>query len=96
MEVHDKADVQKILPLKPKIVGINNRDLRTFQVDLSATEKLAKYFSKKTLLVSESGIFTRDDIGRVKKAGARAVLVGESLMTQVHPGRALRRLLETK
>ncbi len=95
-EVHDLKDVKKVAPLKPKIAGINNRDLRTFEVDLAATEKLAKHFSKKTILVSESGIFTRADIDRVKKTGTRAVLVGESLMRQPQPGKALRKLVETK
>ncbi len=92
-EVHDKVDVKKVLPLKPKIAGINNRDLRTFIVDLAATSNLAKFFSKKTILVSESGIFTRQDIDRVRRSGARAVLVGESLMKQPRPGEALERLL---
>lgn len=95
-EVHDLKDVKKVTPLKPKIAGINNRDLRTFEVSLNSTEKLARYFSKKTILVSESGIFTRADIDRVKEAGAKSVLVGESLMRQPHPGKALRKLTETK
>ncbi len=92
-EVHDKKDVEKILPLKPRLAGINNRDLRTFDVDLKATEKLAGMFPRKTLLVSESGIFTRTDIERVKRAGASAVLVGESLMKAASPGRGLEALL---
>jgi len=92
-EVHDLKDLKKVLLLKPKIAGINNRDLRTFHVDLAATEKLGAYFSPKTILVSESGIFTREDIDRVKRAGARAVLVGESLMKQPSPGKALQKLM---
>ena len=92
-EVHDQKDIQKILPLGPKLVGINNRNLKTFKVDLSTTERLAGFFTKKTLLVSESGIFTRKDIERVNRAGARAVLVGESLMKQKNVGEALSRLL---
>lgn len=92
-EVHDARDAAKVAPLRPKLVGINNRDLRTFKVDLKTTEKFGKKFSKRSLLVSESGIFTRADIDRVKKAGARAVLVGESLMRQPDAGAALKALV---
>jgi len=95
-EVHDKADAKKVIPLKPRLAGINNRDLRTFHVDLAATEKLGGLFSRSALLVSESGIFTRADIDRAKLSGARAVLVGESLMKEPRPGKALQRLLRTK
>ncbi len=94
-EVHNLADVKKVRPLHPKIVGINNRDLQTFEVSLSTTEKLAGFFSKKSILISESGIFTREDVDRVKYAGAKAVLVGESLMRQAKPGEALKKLLWT-
>lgn len=92
-EVHDAKDAAKVVPLKPRLAGVNNRDLRTFTVDLKATEKLGKKFSRGSLLVSESGIFTRADVDRVKKLGARAVLVGESLMRQPDAGGALRGLL---
>jgi len=94
-EVHNRADLKKILPLKPKIAGINNRDLQTFHVDLRTTTKLAGYFQKQTLLVSESGIFTRKDIDRVKRAGAKAVLVGESLMKNPDIAQGLRDLLDS-
>ena len=92
-EIHDAADAKKIAGLKPKIVGINNRDLKTFEVDLSTTEKLAKSFKNRCLLVSESGIFSKADLSRVHRAGARAVLVGESFMRAPSPGKALKQLL---
>ena len=80
------------------LIGINNRDLATFKTDLEITERLAeKLFLKANkqdvLLVSESGLFTSDDLRRVYKAGARAVLVGESLMREENVCSALRKLI---
>ena len=92
-EAHDKRDMSKILPLKPSIVGINNRDLKTFRVDLKTTEELAGMLPEETLLVSESGILTRGDIDRLKRSGARAILVGESLMRTKNVTEGLRDLL---
>jgi indole-3-glycerol phosphate synthase len=92
-EVHSPSEAKKVLALKPKLVGINNRDLKTFLVDLATTKKLAKYFSSPTFLVSESGIGNWDDLVFVKRAGARGVLVGESLMKEKSPGQALKKLL---
>lgn len=92
-EVHNESDLKRILPLKPKIVGINNRDLRTFLVDLKTTAKLCKKIPSSSILVSESGIFTVDDIKYVQAQGASAVLVGESLMRQRDVTLALQRLL---
>ena len=63
------------------VIGINNRDLRTFTVDLALTERLAPLAPSNAVVVSESGIFTVDDVERLRKAGAKAVLVGESLIT---------------
>lgn len=62
------------------MIGINNRNLKTFQTSVAQTEQIAKMVPKEALLVSESGIHTPDDIARVKKAGANAVLIGEQLM----------------
>ena len=92
-EVHTAGDLKKTLPLKPKILGVNNRDLRTFEVDLKTTEKLAKKVPKGTLLVSESGIRNSADILNLKRSGVKAVLVGESLMKKKNAGEALKKLL---
>ena len=88
-EVHTLRDIEKILPLKPKMVGINNRDLRTFQADLNVTKKLIGKLPKTTLVVSESGIQTAEDLIYLKRLGVRAALVGESLMREKDPGLAL-------
>ena len=89
-EVHDRADLGKVLPVKPRMVGINNRDLGDFKVDLGVTERLLPHLkSSNTLVVSESGIQTPEDVARMELLGVRAVLVGESLMKAAHPGKAL-------
>ena len=93
-EVHTKSDKDKVLPLKPRIIGINNRNLKTFKVDIQTTEKLAKGLPKDTLLISESGIQNHQDLIYFKSLGAKAVLVGESLMKSKDAGLALQRLLE--
>ncbi len=75
------------------LVGINNRSLRTFEVDLAVTERLAMLSPVRALLVAESGIFTPDDVARVSDAHAQGVLVGESLMRQADVEAATRALL---
>jgi len=86
VEVHDEAELDRALKNGAKLIGINNRDLKNFKVDLSTTERLAaKLFSspiarRSSLLVAESGIHTRADVERLKRCGVNAVLVGESLM----------------
>lgn len=82
VEVHDVVELERALKLEAKLIGVNNRDLRTFDVDLGRTEAIAKVFpfSKERVLISESGITGQLDAERVSIAGARAVLVGESLM----------------
>lgn len=94
-EVHDQEELKAVLPIQPKIIGINNRNLKTFEVDLAVTAKLAKNIPSKILIISESGIHTPEDIVRVLRTGAKAVLVGESLMKAPDPGQALQRLLGT-
>jgi indole-3-glycerol phosphate synthase len=93
VEVHDEAEMQRAAALGATLVGINNRDLRTFVVDLAVTERLAKRAPENALLVGESGIFTPADAARVHNAGARAMLVGESLMRQPDVEAATRALL---
>ncbi len=84
VEVHDEAELKRAVAIGAKLVGVNNRDLKTFKVDLAITEQLAaKLFQVPKpphLLVAESGIFTRADVTRLKAGGAGAILVGESLM----------------
>lgn len=81
VEVHDEAELARVLKFNPPLIGVNNRDLKTFNVDLATTENLAaKMNLHKTLLVAESGIRSRDDVQRLERCGAKAILVGESLV----------------
>ena len=101
VEVHDEAELKRAQAIGADLIGVNNRDLNTFKVDLATTERLAAILSRRTgvspvsnlkrengdrqdacptLLVAESGIHTRDDVERLAKCGANAILVGESLM----------------
>ena len=89
VEVHDEAELDRALAANARLIGVNNRDLKTFKVDLGTTERLAerltssprgKSESEEFLLVAESGIHTRADVERLAKCGAGAILVGESLM----------------
>ena len=95
VEVHDEAERDAVLAACPAIdlLGVNNRDLRTFEVDLAVTERVAAGLPRDILLVSESGIFTPADVARVVAAGARSILVGESLMRQADVEAATRALL---
>lgn len=79
-EVHDERELERVLPLEPELVGVNARDLTTFQVDLATVERLLPLIPKGPLRVAESGIRSIDDLKRVRDAGAHAVLVGESLV----------------
>src|ERR1700722_8657928 len=80
VEVHDEAEMDRALKIRPELIGVNNRDLKTFKVDLATTEKLSTKVDRQKILVAESGIHTRADVERLKKCGARAILVGESLL----------------
>lgn len=82
VEVHNLEELERALAIPSKLIGVNNRDLKTFKVDLSETEKIAAHFPfhEERVLISESGIETSGDAKRVAKAGASAVLVGETLM----------------
>ena len=93
VEVHDEAEMARAGRLGARLVGVNNRDLRTFEVDLKNTERLAALAPEGALLVTESGIFTPADVERLERAGARAMLVGESLMRQADVAAATRALL---
>jgi indole-3-glycerol phosphate synthase len=99
VEVHDAEELERVLALDGvQLIGINNRDLATFHTDLATTEQLTATYgeqirAKGCLLVSESGLVTRDDLDRVQSAGADAVLVGESLMRQADVTAALEALI---
>ncbi len=99
VEVHDAEELERVLALDGvQLIGINNRDLATFHTDLATTEHLtatygARIRERGCLLVSESGLFSRDDLDRVQSAGADAVLVGEALMRQPDVTAALETLI---
>jgi indole-3-glycerol phosphate synthase len=80
VEVHDLHEMDRALDLGADMIGINNRNLKTFQVDLATTETLAEEIPNDTVAISESGIKTGDDVRRVRACGINAVLVGETLM----------------
>lgn len=82
VEVHDERETERALRLNPGLLGVNNRNLKTFDVDLHVTERISSLVAPGTLLVSESGVFTAEDVAKVAAWGADAVLVGESLIVQ--------------
>lgn len=92
VEVHDEGELEVALGIGADLVGVNNRDLRTFEVDLGITERLAARVPEGVVLVAESGIFTPQHVARLEAAGAHAFLVGESLMREPDLARALQRL----
>jgi indole-3-glycerol phosphate synthase len=92
VEVHDEAELETALAAGADLVGINNRDLKTFEVDLAVSERLAPRVPKDVVLVAESGISRYADVERLERAGAHAVLVGEALMREPDLGAALSRL----
>jgi indole-3-glycerol phosphate synthase len=93
VETHDEAELERAGRLGATLIGVNNRDLRTFVTDLAITERLAARTPANALLVTESGIFTPADAARLERAGAVAMLVGESLMRQADVAAATRGLL---
>ncbi len=92
LEVHDAEEMERAARLGARIIGINNRDLRTFHTDLASTGALAPLAPEGAILVSESGIHTFGDVRRVHAMGARAVLVGEAIMREADMGAKVREL----
>jgi indole-3-glycerol phosphate synthase len=92
VEVHDAAELQRALRLKTKLVGINNRNLRSFEVSLDTTLGMLKEVPADRLLVTESGILRREDVQKMRGAGVHAFLVGEAFMRADDPGAALAEL----
>ena len=96
VEVHDRGELEAMLRLKlprPLLLGINNRNLRTFETRLETTLDLLPLVPEGCEVVTESGIFTHADVARMQAAGVHRFLIGESLMRQPHPGTALKQLL---
>jgi len=92
VEVHDRDELERALRLKTPLVGINNRNLRTFEVTLDTTLGMLADVPADRLLVTESGILSREDVRRMRDAGVHAFLVGEAFMRAEDPGEALARL----
>jgi indole-3-glycerol phosphate synthase len=99
VEGHDEAELERAMKISPALIGVNNRNLKTFKVDLATTERLAAKLLPSpvtrhpSLLVAESGIHSRADVERLKKCGANAILVGESLMRGGDIGTKVRELI---
>lgn len=96
VEVHTKAEMIRALELGAKLIGVNNRNLETFEVSLETSVQLAQIDADKAMLISESGIQSADDIQRLRELGYRGFLIGESLMKTSDPGEALRKLTQRR
>ena len=93
VEVHTREELEKVLPLKPRVVGINNRNLQTFEVDFENTARLRKLIPEDLVVVAESGIKSGEDVQRMADIGVDAILVGESLVRSKDPFAATKELV---
>jgi indole-3-glycerol phosphate synthase len=96
VEIHNEDELDRAMRLNPDMIGINNRDLKTFATDLGVTLRLAPKIPKDILVVAESGLSTRDDLARLADAGVTTFLIGESLMRQADVAAATRALIGAK
>ena len=92
IEVHDEAEMERALQLDHDLIGVNNRNLNTFETSLSTSERLKKMLSGEQVLVTESGIKTVGDVIRMRSSGIDSFLVGEAFMRETDPGQALKRM----
>lgn len=95
-EVHDLPELRRLLKFSPKLVGVNNRDLRTFKVSLETTRQLLPEIPRGSICVSESGFSSREELDRMRAWGVGAFLIGEALMRASDPGEALRELVRSR
>jgi indole-3-glycerol phosphate synthase len=93
IEVHSEDELERALAIKPKVIGINNRNLQTFEVDFENTARLRQLIPPEVVVVAESGIKGAGDVKKLKDIGVDAILVGESLVKSKDVGKATRRLV---
>jgi indole-3-glycerol phosphate synthase len=95
IEVHNRAELERVLPLEPRLIGVNNRDLRDFSVNLNTCIELRQHVPADICFVAESGIHTAADVARLQKEGVDAILVGEALVKSKNVGAKVRELAGT-